>query len=110
MEQVQFSAGRGSEWPNRFRPACKTATLCGGEETEINQRDEIKTTELNGVEERETTECQMKAGDGVGGELAPPDWRLRAGLRNGPTQKEREEHEAMHVPFTDWCTHCMMGR
>ena len=23
---------------------------------------------------------------------------------------EREEHEATHVPFRDWHTHCMMGR
>ena len=30
--------------------------------------------------------------------------------RNKPTQKEREEHEATHVPFRDWCANCMMGR
>ena len=30
--------------------------------------------------------------------------------RNKPTQKEREDHEATHVPFRDWCAHCMMGR
>ena len=33
---------------------------------------------------------------------------LAAGPRNKPTQKEREEHEATHVPFRVWCTHCMM--
>ena len=51
-------------------------------------------------------------GDGVEveGELAAPDWRVRTGPRNRPTQKEREEHEATHVPFRDWCTRCMMGR
>ena len=27
-----------------------------------------------------------------------------------PTQREREEREATHVPFRDWCAHCMMGR
>ena len=43
-------------------------------------------------------------------ELATPDWRVRAGPRNRPTQKEREEHETTHVPFRGWCTHCMMGR
>ena len=43
-------------------------------------------------------------------ELALPDWRVRAGPRNKPTQKERAEHEATYVPFRDWCTHCMMGR
>ena len=38
------------------------------------------------------------------------DWRARAGPRNRPTEKEREEHQATHVSFSDWCTHCMMGR
>ena len=45
-----------------------------------------------------------------GGELAPPDWGVRAGRRNRLAQKEREEHQATHLPFRDWCTHCMMGR
>ena len=43
-------------------------------------------------------------------ESATPDWRVRAGPRNRPTQKKREEHEATHVQFRDWCTHFMMGR
>ena len=30
--------------------------------------------------------------------------RVRAGPRNKPTQKKS------HVPFRDWCTHCMTGR
>ena len=33
-----------------------------------------------------------------------------AGPSNEPTHKEREEHEATHVPFRDWCKHCVMGR
>ena len=41
-------------------------------------------------------------------ELAAPDWRVRAGPRNKPTQREREEHDATHEPFRDWCAHCMM--
>ena len=28
----------------------------------------------------------------------------------GPTQKEREEHEATHIPYRDWCKHCVRGR
>ena len=43
-------------------------------------------------------------------ELAAPDWPVRAGPRNKPTQRESEEHEATHVPFRDWCVQCMMGR
>ena len=33
-----------------------------------------------------------------------------APTRNKPTQKQREEHEAAHVPSRDWCTQCMAGR
>ena len=39
------------------------------------------------------------------GELLPPDWRVKA----GPTQKEKKEQEATHVPFRGWCAHCMMA-
>ena len=28
----------------------------------------------------------------------------------GPTQKERAEHEATHIPYRDWCRHCVRGR
>ena len=28
----------------------------------------------------------------------------------GPTKKEREEHEATHIPYRDWCKHCVRGR
>ena len=51
-------------------------------------------------------------GDEIDGEeeLAAPDGRVRAGPRIQPTQREREAHEATHVPFRDWCAHCMIGR
>ena len=41
-------------------------------------------------------------------ELATPDWRVRAGPRNRPTQKNMEEHEVTHVQLRDRCTHFMM--
>ena len=28
----------------------------------------------------------------------------------GPTQREREEHEATHIPYRSWCKHCVRGR
>jgi hypothetical protein len=28
----------------------------------------------------------------------------------GPTRKEREEHEATHMPYRAWCQHCIRGR
>ena len=27
-----------------------------------------------------------------------------------PTEKEVEEHERTHLPYRDWCKHCVMGR
>ena len=47
--------------------------------------------ELNGVEE-ERDGMSDGEGDEIYGEeeLAAPDWRVRAGPRNKPTQRERE--------------------
>ena len=28
----------------------------------------------------------------------------------GPTKREREEHDATHIPYRDWCDHCVRGR
>ena len=44
------------------------------------------------------------------GEAETANWRVRAGPRNKPTAREREEHEATHMSFRVWCTHCIMGR
>ena len=52
---------------------------------------------------KQKTKCQRKKE--MEEEVAPPDWRVRAG-----PHKEKEEHEATRVPFRDWCTHCMKGR
>ena len=52
-----------------------------------------------------------EGGDGSDGEeeLAPPDWHVRAGPSNRPTQQEREEHEATHVRVRNWCIHRTTG-
>ena len=34
---------------------------------------------------------------------------IRRGVE-GPTKKEREEHEATHCPYRSWCRHCVRGR
>ena len=67
--------------------------------------------ELNGIGE-EHDDMSDEEGDRIEdeGEFAAPDWRVRAGPRNKPTQREREEHEATHMPFRDWCAHCVMER
>ena len=34
---------------------------------------------------------------------------VRRGAK-GPTKQEREEHEATHCPYRNWCRHCVRGR
>ena len=74
-----------------------------------NEVERCEETELNRVGE-ERDHMSDEGGDKIDDEEAAPDWRVRAGPRNKPTQREREEHEATHVPFRDWYAHCMMGR
>ena len=94
-----------------FDKPVRPAALCKGETADKEKVERNEETELNGVEE-ERDEMSDGEGDEIDGEeeLAAPDWRVRAGPRNKSTQREREEHEATHVPFRDWCAHCMMGR
>ena len=95
-----------------FDKLVRLAALCRAGEADIRQFEDVEETELNGVEEGEDRKSDEEAADGVEGEgnVAPPDWRVKASLRNKPTQKERKEQDATHVPFRDWCTHCMVGR
>ena len=93
-----------------FDKPARPAALCrvGAAVKKVERCEEI---ELNGVGE-ECDDMSDEGGDKIDDEeeFAAPDWRVRAGPRNRPTQREREEHEATHVPFRDWCAHCMMGR
>ena len=77
----------------------------------LHRKEAAEETELNGVEEEHDKMSDEEEGETEDeGELAAPDWKVRAGPRSKPTQREREEHEATHVPFRDWCAYCMMGR
>ena len=87
-----------------FDKPVRPAELCKIEAKEENRTVREGETELNGIEEEQDLMSDEE------GELAAPDWRVRAGPRSKPTQREREEHEATHVPFRDWCAYCMMGR
>ena len=58
--------------------------------------------DLNGLEQGEDAMTDNEEG---GGEAGTADWRVRPG-----PAREREEHEALHMPIRDWCTHCMTGR
>ena len=94
-----------------FDKPVRRAALCKGETAEKEKAKRNEETELNEVEEQRD-EMSDEEGNEIDDEeeLAAPDWRVRGGPRNKPTQRESEEHEATHVPFRDWCAHCMMGR
>ena len=66
---------------------------------------------LNGLEEGEDAMTDEE-GEGVEGEGegGTADWRVRVGPRSKSTAREREAHETTHMPFREWCAHCMMGR
>ena len=94
-----------------FDKPVRPAALCRGETAENGKAEQGEETELNGVEEGRD-EMSDKEGDIIDGEeeLAAPDLCVRAWPRNKPTQEERREHEATHVPFGDWCAHYMMKK
>ena len=94
-----------------FDKSVRPAALCPSVTTESEKAGWSEEAELNGVEQERDGMSDEEGGEIDGEEeLAAPDWRVRAGPRNKPTQREREEHEATHVPFRDWGVHCMMGR
>ena len=49
-------------------------------------------------------ECENEAE----GEESPV--KFRRNPSGAPSKKERDEHEATHIPFRDLCTACVMGR
>ena len=92
-----------------FDKLVRRAKLCSGETAENGKAERGEETELNGVTEGRDEMSDEEGGEIDGEEeLAAPDWRVKAGPRSKPTQREREEHEATHA--RDWCAHCMMGR
>ena len=63
---------------------------------------------MNGLEEGKDAMTDEEGGVEGEGEAGTAEWRVRAGPRNKLTAREREEHEATHMAFRDWSTHCMM--
>ena len=76
-----------------FDKLVRPAALCRGETAEEEEVERNEEIELNGVEE-ERDDMSDEEGDEIDGEeeLAAPDWRVRAGPRNKPTQRERERN------------------
>jgi len=74
------------------------------EERASDRRAEI---EVEGsIEEFDQSGIDGEEGSEVGEEARAP--KIRRAPR-GPTQLEREQHEATHLPYRDWCAHCVRG-
>ena len=86
----------------------RPAALCRGVTAENRKVGRNEETELNGVQQ-ERGEMSDEGGDEIDGEeeLAVP---IGEREQDPGTGRHKEEHEAAHVPFRDWCAHCMMGR
>ena len=59
-----------------------------------------------GVEDFDQSGIDGEEGSEEGDEARAP--KIRRAPR-GPTQLEREQHEATHLPYRDWCAHCVRG-
>ena len=73
-----------------FDKPVRLAASCRGETAENGGAERGEGTELNGVEEGRDEMSDGEGGETDGEEeLAAPDWRVRAGARSKPTQRER---------------------
>ena len=77
--------------------------LLGGE---IEAGPSLEERAEDSIEELEGSGIDGEEGSEVGEEARAP--RVRRAPK-GPTQLEREQHEATHLPFRDWCAHCVRG-
>ena len=117
MKRARVSGG-DSKWHWRHQEPARPVKLCRCDEEGIVFRtSETDSSEgeiicemnrLMGV--GDTPMSEDPEGDMIECDAGPADWNVRIGQRNSPTQKKREDHEANHAPFRDWCSCCMTGR
>ena len=113
---VQESVGRAAGNPTRanFEPdheltplTVKGLGVLLGGEIEADPSLEERVGVEGSIEEFEQSGTGGEEGSSeVGYEARAP--KIRRAPR-GPTQLEREQHEATHMPYRDWCAHCVRG-
>ena len=111
-QRSSFHLTGASEWPNRFRQACKTEQqYAKGGESEMSRIEEIQETGLSGRCRCQKTGCQkQKLKVNVQESWRRPDWRVQS-RSSEQVDAEREGGGRSTRPvLRDWCTHCMMGR
>ena len=71
------------------------------------EEDNDSTTSRMEAEEGQERKGEEDDRDGDEEEAQQPVTRRAP---KGPTKEEREKHEATHLPFREWCQHCVRGR
>ena len=82
----------------------------GGEGDELNGVDDGMGEKEEAGEKEESTEDKDKDKEEVeveGAESAKPKLLRSPGM---PSRREWEEHQLTHLPFRDWCPHCVQCR
>ena len=62
-----------------------------------------------GSDEEMIQTSDMRAGEDDPGSEETKSVKMKKTPRQ-PSQREREEHERTHLPFRDWCTHCIKAK
>ena len=94
--------------------SCDGLSRCG----DTVECENIGPVEEVGAEESGDRECasdmvvgeSYQQGNPDGGDDEEGDEVKVRRTPKGPTRREREEHEATHIPYRDWCRHCIRGR
>lgn len=66
-----------------------------------SSRDHLKGRKTESEAEREDEEDEEEHGE------RKPMWKSSP---KEPTKEEKEDHNKTHLPFRNWCRHCIMGR
>ena len=72
-----------------------------------DEEEERKVTTAEGIIREENNEEQHENQEKNLEEATKPKTLKTS---KGPSKKERDEHNATHMPFRDWCRHCVRGR
>ena len=88
-----------------IRPPTIAVEMAGDEELiDIKGRQEVYAAEDEAaVEPSNESEHQVNGGEDVAEKTAAP-------IPYSPSQEEMDEHSVDHLPFRNWCPHCVAGR
>ena len=82
-------------------------------ETEMDVESESKMQSASSTDKTATQDTREEQGGQEGKDEDEEEEAQEPVTRKapkGPTKEERERHEATHLPFREWCPHCVRGR